>query len=70
MFKWFGKLAIKAYIKDLIKKIKDEKLKEKVLKYIKEHKDDVIEKAIGAIEKLIKNLVAKAIEDNKDKAEE
>ena len=70
MFKWFGKLAIKAYIKDLIKDIKEIDLKEKVLKYIEEHKEEVFEKAKQAIDKLIKNLVAKIIEDIKNKTEE
>ena len=62
MFKWITKKAIVSLIKDEIKKIKEVDIKNKLIEYIDAHKEEVIEKAKAAIEKLVKNLVAKIVE--------
>lgn len=70
MFKWLTNKIIDGYIKSKIKEIKEIDIKQKLLEYINEHKEEIIEKAKEAIDKLVKNLVAKIIEKFKDKTEE
>lgn len=67
MFKWLTNKMIDNYIKSKIKEIKEIDVKNKLMEYVNEHKDEVIEKAKQAIDKLIKNLVAKIVEGIKDK---
>ena len=55
------------YIKTKIKEIKEIDVKNKLLEYVNEHKEEIIEKAKQAIDKLIKNLMAKIIENIKNK---
>ena len=70
MFNWLTNKIIDGYIKNKIKEIKEIDIKKKLLEYVNEHKEEIIEKAKEAIDKLIKNLVAKIIEKFKDKTEE
>lgn len=70
MFKWLTNKIIDGYIKGKIKEIKEIDLKKKLLEYLNEHKDEIIEKAKEAIDKLIKNLVQKIIEKYQNKTEE
>ena len=67
MFKWLTNKMIDNYIKAKIKEIKQIDVKTKLLEYVNEHKEEVIAKAKDAIDKLIKNLVAKIVEGIKDK---
>ena len=67
MLKWLTNKMIDSYIKSKIKEIKEIDVRNKLMEYINEHKGEVIEKAKQAIDKLIKNLVAKIIENIKDK---
>lgn len=69
MIKWLTTKIIDNYIKTKIKEIKEIDVKAKLLEYFNEHKEEIIEKAKEAIDKLIKNLVAKVIEKftHKDK---
>lgn len=64
---WLTNKIIDHYVKSKIKEIKQIDIKEQVLNYVNEHKAEVIEKAKQAIDKLIKNLVAKIIDDLKNK---
>ena len=68
MFKWLTNKIIDNYIKSKIKEIKEIDIKAKVLEYVNEHKEEVIEKAKESIKRLVKNLVAKVVEDIKNKA--
>ena len=70
MFNWLTNKIIDGYIKNKIKEIKEIDIKKKLLEYVNEHKEEIIEKAKEAIDKLVKNLVAKIIEKFKDKIEE
>ena len=70
MFNWLTNKIIDGYIKNKIKEIKEIDIKQKLLEYVNEHKEEIIEKAKDAIDKLVKNLVAKIIEKFKDKTEE
>ena len=67
MLKWLTNKIIDNYIKAKIKEIKEIDVKAKLLEYVNEHKEEVIAKAKDAIDKLIKNLVAKIVEGIKDK---
>lgn len=69
MFKWFTNKIIDNYIKSKIKEIKEIDVRNKLIEYFNEHKEEIIEKAKEAIDKLIKNLVAKVVEKftHKDK---
>ena len=67
MFKWFTNKIIDNYIKTKIKEIKEIDVKEKLMEYFNEHKEEIIEKAKEAINKLVKNLVAKIVEKFKSK---
>ena len=67
MFKWFTNKIIDNYIKSKIKEIKEIDVKAKLLEYVNEHKEEVIEKAKEAIDKLVKNLVAKIVDKFKSK---
>jgi len=67
MFKWLLKKQLKNLINEEIEKIKEFDIKAKVLEYVNEHKEEVIEKAFQALEKLVKDLVAKATEKSKNK---
>lgn len=69
MFNWLTNKIIDGYIKNKIKEIKEIDIKQKLLEYFNEHKEEIIEKAKDAIDKLIKNLVAKILEKFKDKTE-
>ena len=70
MFNWLTNKIIDGYIKNKIKEIKEIDIKKKLLEYVNEHKEEIIEKAKDAIDKLVKNLVAKILEKFKDKIEE
>ena len=67
MLKWLTNKMIDSYIKSKIKEIKEIDVRNKLMEYINEHKEEVIEKAKQAIDKFIKNLMAKIIENIKDK---
>lgn len=67
MIKWITNKIIDNYIKTKVKEIKELDIKKRVLDYINEHKEEIIEKAKQAIEVLIKNIVSKVIEDIKNK---
>ena len=67
MFKWLTNKIIDNYIKAKIKEIKEIDVKAKLLEYVNEHKEEVIAKAKDAIDKLIKNLVAKIVEGIQNK---
>lgn len=70
MFKWLSNKIVENYIKSKIKEIKKKNIKEKLLEYFKEHKEELIAKVFKAIETLIQNLVKKNAEELEDKAEE
>ena len=59
MFGWLKKRILKSIIKDIIKQLP--KHKEEALIYIEKNKDKIIEKVIKAIQDIIKNEVAKAV---------
>ena len=63
MFKWLTNKMIDNYIKSKVKEIKEIDVRNKLLEYINSHKEEIIEKAKQAIDKLIKNLVAKIVEE-------
>ena len=67
MFKWLTNKMIDNYIKSKVKELKEIDVREKVLEYINAHKEEVIEKAKKAIEKFIKTLVAKVVQEFKNK---
>lgn len=67
MIKWLTNKMIDSYIKSKIKEIKEIDVKNKLMEYFSEHKEEIIQKAKEAIDKLVKNLVAKIIEKLKDK---
>lgn len=69
MIKWLTNKIIDNYVKTKIKEIKEIDVKAKLLEYFNEHKEEVIEKAKDAIDKLIKNLVAKVVEKFTNKTE-
>ena len=69
MFNWLTNKIIDGYIKNKIKEIKEIDIKKKLLEYVNEHKEEIIEKAKEAIDKLVKNLVAKIIEKFKGEDE-
>ena len=67
MFNWLFERALKKFITKEIEKIKEIDVKAKLLEYVNGHKEEVVEKAKEAINKFIKNLVAKAVEKSKSK---
>lgn len=67
MFKWLTNKMIDNYIKSKIKEIKEIDVRNKLMEYVNEHKEEIIEKAKEAIDKLLKNLVAKIVESIKSK---
>lgn len=67
MIKWITNRIIDNYIKTKVKEIKELDIKKRVLDYINEHKEEIIERAKQAIEVLIKNIVTKVVEDIKNK---
>lgn len=67
MFKWLSNKIIDSYIKTKIKELQKIDVKKKILDYYEAHKDEIIKKAFQALEKLIKDMVAKATEKSKDK---
>lgn len=67
MFKWLTNKMIDNYIKSKIKEIKEIDVKNKLMEYVNEHKEEIIEKAKEAIDKLLKNLMAKIVESIKSK---
>lgn len=69
MIKWLTNKIIDNYIKSKIKEIKEIDVKAKLLEYFNEHKEEIIEKAKDAIDKLVKNLVAKVVEKFTNKTE-
>lgn len=64
MFKWLSKKIINSYVKELIKDIKDKDLKEKVIDYVKEEAEELLEK----IKKVIKDKITKYLAKFQDKA--
>lgn len=67
MLKWLTNKIIDNYIKSKIKEIKEIDVRNKLMEYVNEHKDEVIEKAKEAIDKFLKNLMAKIVESIKSK---
>lgn len=70
MFNWITSKIIDGYIKGKIKEIKEIDLKKKLLEYLKEHKEEIIEKAKEAFEKFINNLLKKIAEKYQIEIEE
>lgn len=64
---WLTDRIINNYIKKKVKELKGINIKDKILEYINEHKEEIIEKAKEALDKFIKNLVDKIVEKIKDK---
>lgn len=64
MFKWLSKKIINSYVKELIKDIKEKDLKEKVIDYVKEEAEELLEK----IKKVIKDKITKYLAKFQDKA--
>lgn len=67
MLNWLMDKMIKNYITKKIKEIKEIDVKNKLMEYVNEHKEEIIEKAKEAIDKLLKNLMAKIVESIKSK---
>lgn len=59
MFGWIKKLILKSIIKDVTKELP--KYKDFAILYLEEHKDEILDKVIGAIKDIVNKEIAKAI---------
>lgn len=67
MLNWLMDKIVKSYVTKKIKEIKEIDIRNKILEYLAEHKEEIIEKAKEAINEVVKSLVAKIVEKFENK---
>lgn len=65
---WWKKKVLKSIIDNLIKQIKDFNLRKRVVDYVAQNEEHIIEQAEDAIAKVVKKIISKILEESKDKA--